>query len=68
MLLYTWLLMVVGMARIDWSVTAEDIIKRVKEIYGASITEDQIVKALGYEYRISWKKPLKLPDSLKDSR
>ncbi len=65
MLLYTWLLMVVGMARIDWSVTAEDIIKRVKEIYGASITEDQIVKALGYEYRISWKKAVEVARFIK---
>jgi large subunit ribosomal protein L22 len=40
------------MARIDWSVTAEDIIRRVKSIYGATITEDQVVKALGYEYRV----------------
>ncbi len=48
------------MARIDWSIDAEDIIKRVKEIYGASITEDQVVKALGYEYRISWKKAVEV--------
>jgi LSU ribosomal protein L22P len=65
MLLYTWLLMVVDMARIDWSVTAEDIIKRVKEIYGANITEDQIVKALGYEYRISWKKAVEVARFIK---
>jgi large subunit ribosomal protein L22 len=65
MFLYTWFLMVVGMARIDWSVTAEDIIKRVKEIYGASITEDQVVKALGYEYRISWKKAVEVARFIK---
>ncbi len=59
-LLYTCLSAVVGMARIDWSVTAEDIIRRVKSIYGATITEDQVVKALGYEYRISWKKAVEV--------
>ncbi|WP_367834449.1 hypothetical protein [Vulcanisaeta sp. JCM 16159] len=52
------------MARIDWSIDAEDIIRRVRETYGASITEDQVVKALGYEYRISWKKLLRSPGSL----
>ncbi|BDR91440.1 50S ribosomal protein L22 [Vulcanisaeta souniana] len=48
------------MARIDWSVNAEDIIRRVKETYGASITEEQAVRALGYEYRISWKKAVEV--------
>lgn len=48
------------MARIDWSVTAEDIIKRVKDIYGVSVSEDQVVKALGYEFRISWKKAVEV--------
>ncbi len=48
------------MARIDWSIDAEDVIRRVREIYGANITEDQVVKALGYEYRISWKKAVEV--------
>ncbi|WP_069807581.1 50S ribosomal protein L22 [Vulcanisaeta thermophila] len=48
------------MSRIDWSVKPEGIIKRVKETYGVEVSGDQIAKALGYEYRISWKKAVEV--------
>ncbi len=60
MFLYICPLWSLVMARIDWSVDAEDIIRRVKDVYGVSITEDQVVKARGYEYRISWKKAVEV--------
>ncbi len=46
------------MSRWHWSVTDEDIIDLTFRKFGVKITEDQIVKAAGREYRISWKKAI----------
>lgn len=51
------------MARIDWSVNAEDIIRRVKETYGASITEEQAVRHLVMSIGLVGRRPLRLPGS-----
>ncbi len=53
------------MARINWSVTDEDIIERVQRMYGVVVGKEQIVKALGYEYRISWKKAVEVARFIK---
>ncbi len=41
-----------------WSVNDEDIIELVKRRYNVTVTSDQIARARGFEYRISWKKAI----------
>ncbi|OYT26252.1 MAG: 50S ribosomal protein L22 [Thermoprotei archaeon ex4572_64] len=51
--------------RWHWSVTDDEIINRVFRRYGVKITSDQIVKARGHEYRISWKKAVEVASFIK---
>ncbi len=48
------------MARLHYSMSAEDVIRLVFERYGVKVTEDQIVRAYGNEFRMSWKKSVEV--------
>lgn len=48
------------MARLHYSVTDEDVINLVFRRYGVKITEDQIARAYGNEFRMSWKKAVEV--------
>lgn len=48
-----------------WSVSDEDIMRLVERKYSVKVTEDQIVKARGFEYRVSWKKAIEVARAIK---
>ncbi|MFP3157205.1 MAG: 50S ribosomal protein L22 [Caldivirga sp.] len=48
-----------------WSVNDEDIIELVKRRYNVTVTSDQIARARGFEYRISWKKAIETARAVK---
>lgn len=49
----------------QWSVSDEDIIELVKGRYNVSISPEQIARARGFEYRISWKKSIEVARAIK---
>lgn len=53
------------MARLNYSASDEEIIRRVFERYGVKITSDQIAKAYGNELRMSWKKAVEVASFIK---
>jgi large subunit ribosomal protein L22 len=53
------------MGRNDWSVSVNELVKRAIRLYGVEVTEDQVVRAMGYEYRISWKKAVEVARFIK---
>ncbi|MEZ0249047.1 MAG: 50S ribosomal protein L22 [Thermoproteus sp.] len=48
------------MARLHYSMSNEDVIRLVFERYGVKISEDQIARAYGNEFRMSWKKAVEV--------
>jgi len=53
------------MGRNEWSVTVEDLRRRAFRLYGVEVSEDQVVRAMGYEYRVSWKKAVEVARFIK---